>query len=152
MVCVILWRKSDWSCVTGCSLVEIFRRFRGTWNHNEGSSRLLRNYDDFFTRLRSRRHSCAISGFRREIYENRALLRYYAASCGNFLPSFRLNVSVPSSRVKNLLKMEPIGCPETSVRNYFYSLSNGAGGRSSRWHSLSQSASQTTVKEQLVIP
>jgi hypothetical protein len=32
--------------------------------------------------------------------EIRCLLRYYAASCGNCLPKFRDNVSVPSSRVK----------------------------------------------------
>jgi hypothetical protein len=29
------------------------------------------------------------------------LLGYYAASCGNCLPKFRGNVSVPSSRVKS---------------------------------------------------
>jgi hypothetical protein len=28
------------------------------------------------------------------------LLGYYTASCGNYLPTFRDNVSVPSSRVK----------------------------------------------------
>ena len=33
--------------------------------------------------------------------ENCALLGYYAASSGNFLPTFRDNLSVPSSRVKN---------------------------------------------------
>ena len=31
-----------------------------------------------------------------------ALLVYYAASCRNCLPTFRENVSVPSSRVKSL--------------------------------------------------
>jgi len=40
---------------------------------------------------------------------------------------FRDNLSVPSSGVKNpesrILKMGPIGCPETSVTNY-YSLRN----------------------------
>ena len=39
------------------------------------------------------------------------------ASGGNSLPTFRDNLSVPSSRVKNL-KTGPVGCPETSVRNY----------------------------------
>ena len=33
--------------------------------------------------------------------ENCALLRYYAASIGNFSPTFRDNLSVPSSGVKN---------------------------------------------------
>ena len=63
-----------------------------------------------------------ISGFRREVGENCALLGYYAASSGNFLltvrdnlsvpsyytassgnsfPSFRDNLSVPSSRFKD---------------------------------------------------
>jgi len=37
---------------------------------------------------------CVISGFRREVAENCALLGYYAASGGNFLPTFRDNLSV----------------------------------------------------------
>jgi hypothetical protein len=40
-----------------------------------------------------------ISGFRRDVDEICGLLGYYAASCGNCLPTFRDNVSVPSSRV-----------------------------------------------------
>jgi len=60
-----------------------------------------------------------ISGLRREVVENCALLSYYAASGGKALPTFRNSLSVPSSRVKNLdsctWKMGPIGCPETSV-------------------------------------
>ena len=62
-------------------------------------------------------------------FENCAFLRYYEASSGNSLPTFRDNLLVPSSRVKNtrifldswLLKMGPIDCPETSARNYHYS-------------------------------
>ena len=42
--------------------------------------------------------------FRRELYENCALLGYYAASNGNCLPTFRHNLSVQTSRIKN-----PIG-------------------------------------------
>jgi len=34
-------------------------------------------------------------------FENCAPLGYYAASSGNFLPTFRGKLSVPSSRVKN---------------------------------------------------
>jgi hypothetical protein len=41
-----------------------------------------------------------ISGFRRDVGEVCGLLGYYTASCGNYLPTFRDNVSVPSSRVK----------------------------------------------------
>ena len=47
-------------------------------------------------------------------------LGYYTASSGNFLLTFRDNVSVPSYRVK----MRPKCCPETSVRNYHYTLRN----------------------------
>jgi len=45
-----------------------------------------------------------ISGFRSEVDENCALLGHYAASSGNFLPTW--------------MRMGPIGCTETSVRNY----------------------------------
>jgi len=46
-----------------------------------------------------------------------ALLSYYAASSSNSLPTFRDDLSVPSSEAKR----GPIGCPERSVRNYLYS-------------------------------
>jgi hypothetical protein len=46
--------------------------------------------------------------------ENCALLGYYTTSSGNFLPTFRDNISVPSSSVKKQ-KIGPIGCPETSI-------------------------------------
>jgi len=45
---------------------------------------------------------CVISGFRREVDENCALLGCYAVSSGNFLAKFRDNLSVPSSGVKIL--------------------------------------------------
>ena len=41
-----------------------------------------------------------ISGFRREVDENYALLSSYEASSGNFLPAFRDNLLLPPSRVK----------------------------------------------------
>ena len=44
---------------------------------------------------------CGISGFRREVDEICALLGHYAASRGNFLPTFRDTISVLSSGVKN---------------------------------------------------
>jgi hypothetical protein len=54
--------------------------------------------------LKPRKQFCStvmlISGFRREVEVNHALLGYYAASSGNFLPTFRDNISVPSSGVK----------------------------------------------------
>jgi len=73
--------------------------------------------------------------------ENCALLGRYAASSCNSLPTFRHNPSVPSSRMINPripfflntlpLKLGPIGCPETSVRNYHYLLCNSPEERSS---------------------
>ena len=51
---------------------------------------------------------------------------FYAAENSSFLPTFQDNQSVPSSRDKNPffyfwpLKMGPIGCPETSARNFHY--------------------------------
>ena len=63
---------------------------------------------------------------------NCALLGYYPVSSGNFLPTFRDNLSVPSSWFKNqrglldswTLKMGPIHWPKMSVRNYHCSLRN----------------------------
>jgi len=42
-----------------------------------------------------------ISVFRREVAENYTLLGYYAAGSGNFLLTFRDNLSVPPSGFKN---------------------------------------------------
>jgi len=66
-----------------------------------------------------------------------AILGYYAVRCGNFLPTFWDNLLVPSSGVENHLdfqppKMGPIGCPETLVCNYHYSLCNNPEEHSSR--------------------
>ena len=69
-----------------------------------------------------------ISGFCREVDEKYALLGYYEASSGNFLPTFRNNLSASSSIP---LKMGPIGCPEMSVRNYYYLLRNDPEERNS---------------------
>jgi hypothetical protein len=44
---------------------------------------------------------CVISGFRRKVDENCTLLGYDAANSGNSLSTFRDNLSVPSSSVKN---------------------------------------------------
>ena len=41
-----------------------------------------------------------------------------AALCGNCLPTFRVNVSLPSSRVKSPRRPLKIRCPETSVNKY----------------------------------
>ena len=64
-----------------------------------------------------------ISGVRREVDENCALPGCCTASGGNFLPT--IQESWP-------LKMGTIGCPETSLRNYHYSLRNNSEERSSQ--------------------
>ena len=61
-----------------------------------------------------------ISGFRREVDENSALLCYYAASSGNLLPTIRDNLSGPT-----------VFFSEMSVRNHHYSLRNNPEERSS---------------------
>lgn len=39
-----------------------------------------------------------------DVYETRALLGYYAAYSGNFIPTFRDNLTVPSPRVRKSKK------------------------------------------------
>ena len=84
---------------------------------------------------------CVISGYRRDVNETYAVLGYYAASSGNFLPTFRNNVSALSSSWP--LKMRPIGFPETSLRNYHYSLCSDPEERSSLLDSFSFWSSRT---------
>jgi hypothetical protein len=73
-------------------------------------------------------------------FEICAVLGYYVALNGNHLSTFRNNVSVPSSRVKKSkktawpLKMGPIGCPETSVKDYHSELHNIAEERRFNQH------------------
>jgi len=52
-----------------------------------------------------------ISDFRREVGGICAPLDYYASSSGNFLPAFRDNIAVPSSRIKKSKK----GKDETDI-------------------------------------
>ena len=54
----------------------------------------LVDYCSLFSALNKERARCMILGFRRDVDENRALLEYYAASSGNFLPTFRDGMSV----------------------------------------------------------
>ena len=65
----------------------------------------------------------------RVVDENCALRYYYSASSGNSLPTFWDNPVVPSAMVKDVLGFltladGPLGCPETTVRDYHYSLHN----------------------------
>jgi hypothetical protein len=64
------------------------------------------------------------------VVENCALLGCYEACSGNSLPTFRDEVSVPFLRFKKI--SGPIGCPETSVRNYYYTLRKSPEERSSQ--------------------
>jgi hypothetical protein len=72
------------------------------------------------------------SGFRPDVDETCALLRHYLASNGDPLPTFRDNVSLPSSRVNKFKKMGPIGFPEKSVKDYHSALRNALEQRSSQ--------------------
>jgi len=82
--------------------------------HSVYNTLLYLCYDHSLFVIFERFSSCEISGFRREVEENCALLPRYAASSGNSLTTFRDNLLVPSS---SLLKTRQICCPETSVRN-----------------------------------
>ena len=73
------------------------------------------------------------SGLRLEEDVNYAVLCYYAASSGNFVPTFRNNLLESS-----YLKSVPIRCPETSAGNYHYSLRNNPEQRSSRGFGVSR--------------
>jgi len=61
-----------------------------------------------------------ISGFRCDVDEVCDVLEYYPVYSGNYLLTFRDNLS------------GPIGCPETSVKNYHYAPHNIAEKRSSQ--------------------
>ena len=81
--------------------------------------------------------SWLISGFRRGVDWSCALMGYYAALSGSSVRTFRYNVSVTSSKVKKPswiswhLKMRPIRCHETSVKDYHSTLCNNPEERRS---------------------
>jgi hypothetical protein len=71
-----------------------------------------------------------------------AVLRFHVTQSSSHLPTFRINLSVPSLRFKQFntwtagsLEMGPIGCPETLVINYHYSHYNP-----DKWRSHSHSS------------
>jgi hypothetical protein len=63
--------------------------------------------------------------------ENCVLLDYYAAISGNFLPTFRDNLSIPLQKDSLTSRKGPICCLEKAVRNCHYSLHNNTDERSS---------------------
>jgi len=60
---------------------------------------------------------CVISGLRLEVDEMCALLGFHAALSGNRVPTFRYNLSAPSSRVMSKTLEDVTDSPGTSVRN-----------------------------------
>jgi len=62
---------------------------------------VLRVTIEMHTKTYTDLHLNGVSGFHSEVDENFVRLNYYAASIENSLPTFRDNLSVPSSRVKN---------------------------------------------------
>jgi len=67
-----------------------------------------------------------VDRYNKSLCEIFAFLECYAAISGNSLPMFRYKLWTPNSRFRQNrhLKMGLIGCPETSVRSYHYSLRN----------------------------
>jgi hypothetical protein len=63
-----------------------------------------------------------ISGFRHNVDEMCALLGYYAALCGSSVPTFRDNLSVPSSRVKKSKKKATFLDFLTTLLGYYAAL------------------------------
>jgi len=112
-----------------CKIIHIFFFENGAVNEINYYYRLI-PYDLVKSAMGKQTVFCVISDFRRHADENCALLGQYAANNGNYLPTFRDNLSVPSSKVKN--PGRPTSCPQTSVRNYHYSLRNNSEERSSQ--------------------
>jgi hypothetical protein len=85
------------------------------------------------TKFRNNRHTFLLGRLNTKYFENWALLGYYIQSSGNFFSTFRDNLLVTSffSICSWTLKIGPIVCLETSVRNYYYSLRNNPEERSS---------------------
>ena len=68
-----------------------------------------------------------ISGFRREVKENYVIVGYYAARSGNFLPTFRNNLSVSSSGSQEYKNRNKDGTNRlfwNVTRSYHYLLRN----------------------------
>jgi hypothetical protein len=73
--------------------------------HSPILSLLLSHGTIFATTNFSDEHiNCVISGFRRDLDGICSLLGCYAALGGGFIPTFRDNLSVPSTRVKKSKK------------------------------------------------
>jgi len=71
---------------------------------------------------------CEVSGFCHEEDENCALLGYYTMISGKFLP-----MSQDIGPIFGVQEDRYQGCPETSARNYHYSLCKNPEERSSQF-------------------
>jgi hypothetical protein len=103
---------------------------------SEDGGSVSRNVSNYWTTL-----CCNRDGIVNIVLEEFcALLGYYAKSSCNPLPTFRDNVSIPSSRIKKSkkksgpFKMGQIRCPETSVKCYHSTLRNTPEERTSHQH------------------
>jgi hypothetical protein len=61
-----------------------------------------------------------ISGFRRDVDDICDLLGYYAALCGSSVPTFRDNLSFPSSTVKKFLLTSALAAHESAACTYLF--------------------------------
>jgi hypothetical protein len=73
-----------------------------SWTWNRQHTLLLRGLEHDISCNWNYSSLCVILGCRHEVDENCVLLGYYEACRGNSLPTFRDNLSVLSSSVKNL--------------------------------------------------
>jgi hypothetical protein len=68
---------------------------------------------DFLNFANTPKNTRVILGFRSDVDEKCALLGYYVASSGNSLPTFRDNLSIPSSRSRMVVTLRRLGITTT---------------------------------------
>ena len=116
--------------MTRCSLVEICRRFRGTWNHNEGGNRLLRNCYDFYQDTLKKTvawyQASAANSLRKALFwtvtQRVEVIPYGLLGTNSRSQLQGSRNPVKSSWTSLPSNMKTIGCPETSSSNYHYTL------------------------------
>ena len=89
------WLQTLWQVNATYYLQSDYRNFEATWYAG----------NKLFVTLVQLIIGCEISGFRREVDENCALLGYYAACSSNSLPTFQDNLSVPVHQTENLVTL-----------------------------------------------
>jgi hypothetical protein len=76
--------------------------WRGSWNFGK----FVHPCTNILCTRKQDQQLSVISGFRRDVDEICTLLGYYAASSGNLLPTFRVNVAAPSLRALDFLTLD----------------------------------------------